>query len=240
VVESAGTAVLLALENARLEAEVRSSARELRASRARILAAGMSERRRLERNLHDTAQQRLVMLRVKLDLAEQRSGTEAADLRRLLRRLGDDVEATIEGLREVAHGLYPLLLEEQGLEFALRREVRTAARPPALVVGDIGRSRPDVEAAAYVCCRDALALLDGEVGPDADLELALDVRQSWLRIHLSGDSSTAATNLAERVAAEMRDPAATPGGRADAAAGRRARWSATAYVPWPPVEDASA
>ena len=93
LVEDAGTAVLLALENARLEAEVRSSERDLRASRARILAAGLKERRRLERDLHDTAQQRLIMLRLKLDLAEQRAGAEPA--RRLLRRLGDDVEATI-------------------------------------------------------------------------------------------------------------------------------------------------
>ncbi len=232
LVEDAGTAVLLALENARLEAEVRTSERDLRASRARILAAGLKERRRLERDLHDTAQQRLIMLRLKLDLAEQRTGDEATRL--LLARLGDDVEATIGGLRDIGHGLYPPLLGERGLVAALRAELRTVEDAVTLVVMGVERSRTEIEAAVYVCCRQAIAVLADEAGPVTGGRLTLESRATWLRMHLSGDTPAAAADLAERVAGHMRDPVAALGGRADVAAKATGRWAVTAYVPWPP------
>jgi len=232
-VEDAGMAVLLALENARLEAEVRTSQRDLRASRARILAAGLKERRRLERDLHDTAQQRLIMLRLKLDLAEQRAADEAT--RGLLGQLGDDVEATIGGMRDIGHGLYPPLLGERGLVAALRAELRTVEDAPTLVPIRVERSRTEIEAAVYVCCREALAVVaDGAV---TDARLTLESRGTWLRIHLSGDTPTAAADLAERVAAHVRDPVAALGGRVDVAAEATGRWAVTAYVPWPPRPD---
>ena len=158
--------MLLALENARLEAEVRTTARELRESRARILAAGMSERRRLERDLHDTAQQRLVMLRLKLGLAEQEAGDGNEADAALLGRLGGEVEETIDALRHVGRGLYPPLLGERGLAAALRAELRTTTRA-GLVAGDVGRSRAELEMAVYLSCRDALLLLAEEAADTA-------------------------------------------------------------------------
>ena len=237
LVEDAGTAVLLALENARLEAEVRSSERDLRASRARILAAGLKERRRLERDLHDTAQQRLIMLRLKLDLAEQRAGAEPA--RRLLRELGDDVEATIGAMRKIGHGLYPPLLGERGLVTALRAELRMVEDAPALVAVGVERSRTDIEAAVYVCCREVLDVLTNGAGPVTDATLTLESRGTWLRVHFAGDTPAPALEFAERVVGEMRDPVAALGGRVDAAVEGAGRWAITAYVPWPPLSDGS-
>jgi signal transduction histidine kinase len=234
-VEEAGTAVLLALENARLEAEVRTTERDLRASRARILAAGMKERRRLERDLHDTAQQRLIMLRLKLDLAKQRAGDEATH--RLLGQLGDEVEATIDGMRDIGHDLYPPLLGERGLVAALHAELRTARDTATLVAVGVERSRTEIEAAVYVCCREAIAVLADGAGPVRDVTLTLESRRTWLRIRLSGDTPAEAADLAERVAAHMRDPVAALGGRADVAAEATGRWAVTAYVPWPPRAD---
>ena len=230
VVESAGAAVLLALENARLEAEVRTAARELRESRARILAAGMSERRRLERDLHDTAQQRLVMLRLKLGLAEQEAGngTGAA----LLGRLGGDVEETVEALRRVGRGLYPPLLGEHGLAAALRAELRDDDRAE-LQLGDVGRSRPELEMAVYLSCRDALDVLGSENGGRDVVTLQIEARREWLRVNLHGAGRDEPGALAEHVAAKMRDAVSALGGRADATASDTGPWSVTAYVPWP-------
>jgi signal transduction histidine kinase len=234
VVQDAGAAVLLALENARLEAEIRTTERALRESRARIVAAGMHERRRLERDLHDTAQQRLVMLRLKLDLAE---GHVPEDVHAMLERLGRDVDETIRGLREVGHGLYPPLLAEQGLVSALRAELRTDGPASLMASGEVGRSRPELETAVYLSCREALAVLDEEAGKEADVTLELETRRRWLRINLSGTTPAAAPGLADRVAERMRDPVAALGGRADAAGVNSGRWSVTAYVPWPPPAD---
>jgi signal transduction histidine kinase len=233
VVESAGAAVLLALENARLEAEVRTTARELRESRARILAAGLIERRRLERDLHDTAQQRLVMLRLKLGLAEQEAGDGAANGNgaELLGRLGSEVEEILDGLRQVGRGLYPPLLGEHGLAAALRSEVRDHDGTE-LLIGEVGRSRSELEMAVFLSCREALSCL-AEEGAGGDATLQVEARADWLRVNLSGPADDAPDGLAERVAGHMRDAVSALGGRADATGATVDRWSVTAYVPWP-------
>jgi len=117
LVESVRATAALVLENERLAAEVRSQLAEVRASRERIVATADAERRRIERNLHDGAQQRLVTLSVALGLEASRADHAAADL---LTRAQDEVEQAIGELRELARGIHPTLLRDEGLTAAVR------------------------------------------------------------------------------------------------------------------------
>jgi signal transduction histidine kinase len=130
--------------------DLRRTNAELRASRARLVAAADAERRRIERDLHDGAQQHLVALAVNLRLAR-----DLDDPGELLAQLGDDVREAIEQVRALAHGIYPPLLIDAGLGEALRA---VAARSPQPVTVDaqVGRHEPEVEAAVYFCCLEAL------------------------------------------------------------------------------------
>ncbi len=153
----------LALHNARLDTALQSSldelkhqADELRASRARIVASGDAERRRVERNLHDGAQQHLVALAVNLRLAKTLLAEDPAAATEMLEQLGLDVQETIQELRELAHGIYPPLLVDGGLTEALRAVVNRSPLDVELVTDGIARYGPDVEAAIYFCCLEAL------------------------------------------------------------------------------------
>jgi signal transduction histidine kinase len=119
LVRAAGSTAALALENARLAAELRARIEELRASRARIVSAGDTERRRLERNLHDGAQARMVGLAAKLGLARSKAG-ENAELAQLLEESRVELMASLDELRAVARGLHPAVLTDRGLDAAVR------------------------------------------------------------------------------------------------------------------------
>jgi signal transduction histidine kinase len=227
VVQAAGGAVLLALENARLEADVRASARALRASRARMLTAGVAERRRLERDLHDTAQQRLVALRIKFSLAREAAPGE---LDELLEELGADVEATIDSVRVVGRGLYPPLLADRGLGPALRSALSTVPATVSLSVGELGRSDPNVEAAVFLCCRSVGQLLGDRVAA-ARLALELRERRLWIAIACAPGSAPR-DDLTRQVLTSVRDHVGTLGGRVLYANGSE-RWRIDADVPWP-------
>ena len=128
---------------------------DLRASRARLVAAADAERRRIERNLHDGAQQHLVALAVSLRLARDLLHTDPAAADELLDELGTDVRDTIAQLRDLAHGIYPPLLVDAGLGDALRAAARRSPLPVAVEV-DVARHPTEVEAAIYFCCLEAL------------------------------------------------------------------------------------
>jgi signal transduction histidine kinase len=129
---------------------------ELRASRQRLVAAQDDERRRLERNIHDGAQQQLVALNVRLGLARQLATRDPAAIEQTLERLQVDVTAALEELRDLARGIYPPLLADQGLAAALAAQVRKAAIPVEVDADGIGRYEPDVEATVYFCTLEAL------------------------------------------------------------------------------------
>ncbi len=153
LVESVRATAGLVLENERLAAEVRAQLAEVRASRARIVSATDAERRRIERNLHDGAQQRLVTLSVALGLAASRPGSADSEV---LSAAQDEVEEAIAELRELARGIHPTLLREQGLEAALEALARRAPLP-VVVEGAVGGRLPDaVELAAYFVVSEAL------------------------------------------------------------------------------------
>jgi signal transduction histidine kinase len=130
--------------------------REVRRSRARIAASAVAERRRLERDLHDGAQQRLVALRIELELAEEliRQDPEAAAAR--LHELEQELDEALDELRSLAHGVYPPLLADRGLVDALRSVTVRSTIPIALITHDVGRYGPDLESAVYFCLLEAL------------------------------------------------------------------------------------
>jgi signal transduction histidine kinase len=155
LVRGAGAAVALALENERLDAELRARVEELRASRARLVEAGMSERRRLERDLHDGAQQRLVSMRLALGMARQQAEANPAATRKLVEGALEELDAALAELRELARGIHPGVLSDHGLEPALEA---LADRSPFRVdvSADAERLPQAVESAAYFMVAEAL------------------------------------------------------------------------------------
>jgi signal transduction histidine kinase len=128
LVRAAGAAAALALENQRLSAELRANIEELRASRARLVEAGDAERRRLERDLHDGAQSRLVALAVKLRLARMKASDER-EVAAILDESSAELQASLNELRELARGIHPAVLTDRGLGAAL--EMLASRAPPA-------------------------------------------------------------------------------------------------------------
>jgi signal transduction histidine kinase len=155
LVEAIGGAVSLALENAQLHAEAQARLAELQASRERIIRAADVERRRIERNLHDGAQQRLVTVALQLSLIQRQIRRDPVDAELLLSSAGDELSRSLEELRELARGIHPAALDE-GLEAALEALVLRSAVPTTLSVDPGDRLPEQVEFAAYVVASEAL------------------------------------------------------------------------------------
>jgi signal transduction histidine kinase len=169
----------LAFYNVRLDAalqttldELRQQADELRESRARIVASGDAERRRVERDLHDGAQQHLVALAVTLRLATDIIAEDPAAGIEMLGQMAQDVQATIQELRELAHGIYPPLLAGNGLAEALRAAAARATVPVTVSADGTGRYSQGVETAVYFCCLEALQNA-AKHAPEATVRLRL-------------------------------------------------------------------
>ena len=156
LVEAVGGATAIALENQQLHAEAENRLAEVRASRERVISAGDAERRRIERNLHDGAQQRLVTLALQLSLIRRRIRDDPSDAERLVTSASDELAQSLEELRELARGIHPAALD-QGLDVALnalarRSEVETT------VSYEPGPELPEpVAFAAYFVASEALA-----------------------------------------------------------------------------------
>jgi signal transduction histidine kinase len=153
----------LALHNVQLDSALQESLENLRqanedlqASRARIVATGDAERRKIERNLHDGAQQHLVALAVNLRLTKDMLADDPEGAAEMLDALGDAVKDTIQELRDLAHGIYPPLLMDSGLPEALRAAANRSPLSVAVDADGLGRYPTEVEAAVYFCCLEAL------------------------------------------------------------------------------------
>jgi signal transduction histidine kinase len=129
---------------------------DLRASRQRLVAAQDEERRRLERNLHDGAQQQLVAVAVRLKLARSTASKDLAEADRMLEQLQGDVTDALENLRELARGVYPPLLADQGLTAAIEAQSRRSPVPVRVEADGIGRYPQELETAVYFCTLEAL------------------------------------------------------------------------------------
>jgi signal transduction histidine kinase len=155
LVEAIGGAAALALENAQLHAEAQAGLAEVQASRERIIAAADEERRRIERNLHDGAQQRLVTLALQLSLIQRQIRRDPRDAELLLTSAGAELTRSLEELRELARGIHPAALDS-GLQPALDALVLRSAVPTTLSVVPGDRLPEQVEFAAYFVASEAL------------------------------------------------------------------------------------
>jgi signal transduction histidine kinase len=217
-------------------AELRRRADELRASRARIVAAADAERRRIERDLHDGAQQHLISLAVKLLLAAKLAGQDPG-LSRLLQELSAELRDTAQELRSLVHGIYPAVLRDDGLEAALREAARRAALPATVQAASLGRYPADVEAAVYFCCLEALQNACKHAGQRATVRVRLRAEPGALTFEVADDGAgfdegsrglgAGLANMADRIGAF--------GGRlrVDSAPGRGTRIGGAVPVPAP-------
>ncbi len=201
LVDAAASATLLAVETGRLEGE-------LRASQARALAAADAERRRIGRDLHDSAQQRLVALRVHLSLAGEQLQPEEQPLVEQLER---ELDAALDELQSVARGIYPQVLAEHGVAAALRSAVQSAAIPVSITDNGLSRHSSAVELAVYYCCLEALQNAAKHAGPGASASIWLSDDGGELRFSVNDDGTgfeperiehgAGFSNLADRLAA---------------------------------------
>lgn len=145
----------LVLRNAALTAQLRATIDDLRASSRRLVRAQDEERQRIERNLHDGAQQQLVALNIQLGLLDDVAG-DPEEVRELAGQLRSGLHAALDDLRALARGIYPPLLADQGLAAALQAQARRAPLPVQVDADGIGRYRRDAEATAYFCVLEAL------------------------------------------------------------------------------------
>jgi len=156
LVESVCAAAGLTLENERLQAELRARLTELQASRARLVEATEAERRRIERDLHDGTQQRLVSIAMSLGLLELKMPMGMSQAKPIVREARESLTAALAELRELTQGIHPTILVERGLPTALDELCRRATLPAQLQL-DLDRRLPDrVETAAYFVVSEAL------------------------------------------------------------------------------------
>ena len=181
IVQGLAASSLMLLENTR-------PVDELRASRSRLVETADRERRRLEQDLHDGAQQRLVMIKMKLQLAQ--AETHERNLAARLEAIGVEAETAVEELRTVAHGIYPPLLRDRGLADALRD---VAVRGPiAIRVADegIGRCPAPIETAIYFCSLEAIQNAIKHAGSHARVVVTLGRDQGAVHFTVTDDGST--------------------------------------------------
>jgi signal transduction histidine kinase len=177
----------LVLRNAQLTADLRATIEELRASRRRLVEAQDAERRKIERNLHDGAQQQLIALNIQLGLLEDSAGDPAA-IRQLAPMLKDGLRAALDDLRDLARGIYPPLLADQGLLPALQAQARKAALPVEIHADGIGRYPQDTEATVYFCTLEALQNITKYAGAST-ATIGLSCSDGSLRFTVTDDGA---------------------------------------------------
>ena len=186
LVRSVCAAAALTLENARLQAELRARLAELQASRARLVEATETERRRIERDLHDGTQQRLVSIAMTLGLAESKLAADRPAVQPVLREARDALTTALAELRELTQGIRPAILVERGLAAALDDLARRAALPVRLEVAVSGRLPEQVEGAAYFVVSEALANA-GKHSHASEVRLGAWEEQGVLVLQVSDD-----------------------------------------------------
>jgi signal transduction histidine kinase len=180
IVQGLGATAAMLLENARLVEEVQ-------ASRARIAETAEGERFRLERDLHDGAQQRLMAIQIKLALA--RRAVTGADLVGQLDELEADASAAVDELRTLAHGIYPPILRERGVADAFRAFAKVVPIPVHVHDEGVGRLASGVEAAIYYCSLEAIQNVVKHAGPEATVTLTLARPDGRIVFEVSDDGT---------------------------------------------------
>jgi signal transduction histidine kinase len=186
LLEAAGGVALLAAENAQLEADWTEALRELERSRSRLVRAADDERRKFERNLHDSVQQQLISIKLRLEVEAEEGDLSESGRERLV-KITKSVEAALAEVRQVAHGLYPPLLAASGLPTALRRFGRHAASPPEIDAVGVGRYPPEIESAVYYCCLEATQNATKHGGRGVHVRIALAEEDGHLAFRVVDD-----------------------------------------------------
>ena len=209
LIRALGTAAALAFENEQLHAELQAQLEEVRASRARIIEAADAERRKVERDLHDGAQQRLVTLALALQMA-RRELPQGADPRHAaaLQEATDELRLALTELRELARGIHPAILAEEGLGPALAGLAARCVVPATVRSAPRRRFSPTVEATAYFVVSEALANVDKHAVASR-VEISVGVHDGGLIVEVADDGlggarlerGTGLRGLADRVAA---------------------------------------
>ena len=159
----------------------------LRSSRSRIVAAADRERRRIERDLHDGAQQRLVGLSLQLSLAREQTVSDPATAQETLDRIRDEVRHAQEEMRNLVRGLYPPVLTQHGLGPALRSMIGQLDNPLRADIDDVGRPHPDIEAAVYFLCLEAVQNILKHAGPATLVTITLRQHDGEIRLVVEDD-----------------------------------------------------
>ena len=180
VVEALVVTSLMLLENTQL-------LEDLDASRSRIVTAGGNERIRIERDLHDGAQQQLIALQVRLALILDR--VDDPELVIALKGAADTAEAALEQLRDLAQGIYPSELRHAGLGAALRAAGRSSSLPVTVNDRGIPRCSDEIEAAIYFCSLEALQNADKHAGAEARVTITLEPRPDGLAFAVIDDGN---------------------------------------------------
>ena len=229
-----GRQLALVLHNLRLDAALEASYEELRASRTRIVAAADAERRKIERDLHDGAQQRLLTLAMRL--ATARAGS-AAERETALAQAAGDLQAAISELRSLARGIYPPLLTENGLPAALTAVARAAPLPVDVEL-ELGRRQPPAtEAAIYFCCLEALTNVSRHAGPGTRARVRVWDAGDQLRFEVSDDGRGTQGGPGDAAGGtglvSIRDRIGAVGGTVQLGAIASGGWSVRGSVPVP-------
>jgi signal transduction histidine kinase len=176
----------LVLRNVRLTGELQARLEDLRAAQKRLVAAQDEARRRLERNIHDGAQQRLVALSVKLRLAQSMAAKDPVETGRMLEQLQAETTETLEELRDLARGIYPPLLADKGLVVALEAQARRSVVPVDVHPDGARRYPQEVEAAVYFSVLEALQNVSKYANAD-HAEVRLAERDGALTFEIADD-----------------------------------------------------
>jgi signal transduction histidine kinase len=183
-VRAIASAAVIRLERAHVEADLKAAARDLVASRGRLVDMAHAERRRLERDLHDGVQQHLVGIRIKLDLAAETIKEDPAQGEQVLASVGRQLDDLLQEVRSLARGIYPSLLSERGVVEALRAAGRSAPTPVSVHATSVGRYAEEIEVAVYFCCLEALQNVIKHAGPDSSARIALSEEGPLLRFEI--------------------------------------------------------
>jgi signal transduction histidine kinase len=195
----------LALRNVRLDSrlqasldELRAHANELRASRARVVAAADAERRRIERDLHDGAQQYFAGMTLNLRAARGLVDAEPEKAKAILDQLQRSAQEALESFRNLSHGIYPPLLQDRGLAEALSYAARGAPIATRVEAADLSRFDPEVEATVYFCCLEALQNVAKHAGQGARATVRVWEREGGLLFEVVDDGDGFASEQGRR------------------------------------------
>jgi signal transduction histidine kinase len=229
-------AALTTLCLAAIVSERRRASLELVESRARLAAAGAEERRRLEGELHDRAQNRLVGLQIRLSLARDRTEQTAPEVAATFSGLIEEAEAVGEELRRIAHGISPPLLATRGLVDALRAECAHSGIAVQIAAEDVGLSKPDVETAVYLCCLESIQNAAKHAGRGARVTVRLRREGDELAfsVHDTGRGFDPRVTARGAGLTGIRDRIETVGGRVETVAAPGRGTTVAGAVPWPP------